>query len=146
MLNATADWQGTVEVRKKDELLATLQRTGRFQAGGKDYVIARHAITWPKFTLNHDDIILAEAERTSILSFDYGVRHNDQTWTMKLESLFQLEAGLYSDEGARIGSLVSKSFFSPASEVAMNLPYDIALEAQVFVLWIFLQLLHGRSP
>jgi hypothetical protein len=145
MLKATADWQGTVQVQNKDELVATLQRTGRFHIGGKEYVIARHTITWPKFTLHCDDMMLAEAERTSAFRYTYGICYNGKTWTMKPEGLLERKAVLYSDKAAKAGSLVSKSFLNPTSEVAIDLPSEIALEAQVFVLWLFLQMLHTRA-
>ena len=143
MLTATADRQGTVEVRKKDELVATLQTTGRFQMAGKDYFIARHTITKPKLTLHHDDTILAEAEQTFLLSNIYDVRYDGKTCTMKLEGYLHHEAVLYS-VSARMGSLASKSIFNPTSRIDIDLPSEIALETQVFVLWIFLQIL--RQP
>jgi hypothetical protein len=63
---------------------------------------------------------------------------------MKPEGFISRLAGLYSDETTKAGSFVPKSYFFPASEIAIDLPPEIALEAQVFLLWVFLRLLEAR--
>jgi hypothetical protein len=141
----TGDWQGTFEIRQNGELLTTFQKKLRFQLAGKEYAIRRNTAIKPFYSLHHDEAVLATAEHTSILRSTFHISHAGRTWTMKPEGFISRLAGLYADETTKVGSFVPKSYFFPNKEIAIDLPPEITLEAQVFLLWVFLRILEARS-
>jgi hypothetical protein len=145
VLKATGDRRGTFEIRQNGELLTTLQKELRFQLAGKEYGIRRNDAIKPIYSLHHDDAVLATAEHTSILRSSFHIAHAGRTWAMKPEGFISRVAGLYDDESTKVGSFIPKSYFFPNKEIAIDLPPEIALEAQVFLLWVFLRMLEARS-
>jgi len=110
--------------RKKDVL----------KVGGLRYAAYREGVIGGAFILALDATQLARAERPRWLSRSFTIKHGEKTYRLKADWFgpsFILLAN-----GQEVGSLVPRGMFTRKTSV--NLPDELALPVQMFVIWLTL--------
>ena len=67
----------------------------------------------------------------------FRVSSGGREWELKAEGITAKRFGLF-DGGARVGGITPSSSFHYTRDIAIDLPADLPLEAQVFVMWVLL--------
>jgi hypothetical protein len=114
--------------------LANWRENARFEVRGTRYE-ARHE-TWAKeFTLEKEDgQTILSAEKPSAWRDRFAFVHRDNRYELKKESGWSPSYVLSRDGAGPVGSVKRKSFFN--RELTADLPEELPLEAQVFVVWL----------
>jgi len=64
---------------------------------------------------------------------------------MKPARYFSKSFNVLSDGGTKIGVIVPAHYFSPLSEITIDLPESVPMVAQVFMLWLIVHIWTGDA-
>ena len=73
---------------------------------------------------------------TSILANAQQIEHDGRTWQMKPARYFGKTFNVLSDGGSILGIIAPGRFFFPLSDITIDLPDDVPILVQVFMLWL----------
>jgi hypothetical protein len=107
-----------------------------FQLGEKIFTITRKGVVGPKFELWSGNNLTVSLKQIPFLN-RYSVTYAGQVWTLKAMGFTEKNYRLYRD-AEQVGS-VSTSYFSPYKEILIDLPDELPMEAQAFVMWLILR-------
>jgi hypothetical protein len=107
-----------------------------FTLNGQTYVVRRKGVLAPVYELSLDDEPLASAQQAAFVN-RYTVTSAGRKWTLKAEEIFAKRFGLY-DGDAKVGGIIPSSRLNATRDVTIDLPDELPLEAQVFLMWLLL--------
>jgi hypothetical protein len=101
-----------------------------FALRGQTYTVRRTGFFGPLYELMRDDEALASAQQATT-RLRFVVASGGRTWTLKPEQWIGNKFGLF-DGDTRVGGITPLS----AKDFAIDLPDDLPLETQVFLMWL----------
>ena len=107
-----------------------------FTLNGESYTIRRAGVFAPVYELFRDNIALVSARQVPFVN-RYTVTSAGRMWTLKAEEMLAKRFGLF-DGDARVGGITPSSRFNYTRDVSVDLPDELPLEAQVFLMWLLL--------
>jgi hypothetical protein len=107
-----------------------------FTLNGESYSIRRAGVFAPLYQLLRDNVALVSARQVPFVN-RYTVTGAGGTWTLKAEEMLAKRFGLF-DGDARVGGITPSSRFNYTHDVSIDLPDELPLEAQVFLMWLLL--------
>jgi hypothetical protein len=107
-----------------------------FILNGQSYTVRRTGVFGPVYSLSCDNEPLATAREAPFVN-RYTVSCADHEWTLKAEELLATRFGLF-DGTARVGGVTPSSRFNFTRDITIDLPAQLPLEAQVFLVWLLL--------
>jgi hypothetical protein len=107
-----------------------------FTLNGQAYTIRRAGVFAPVYELLRDNSALASARQVPFVN-RYTVTSAGRVWTLKAEEMLAKRFGLF-DGNARVGGITPSSRFNATRDVSVDLPDELPLEAQVFLMWLLL--------
>jgi hypothetical protein len=105
-----------------------------FTVDDHKHIIANMSGFVPAYHLRRQDALVASARRATFLS-RYAVDAADKASTLAARGLTERKYALLNDK-AEVGAIYPISFFNPYREIVVDLPGEIAIEIQVFMIWI----------
>lgn len=125
-----------LELKRDGSLLTTLDhRAASFCVEGETFTIKREGMMGPRSELRLGDEVQAIVKRAPFFN-KYAVEYAGQAWTMKAIGWGGRKYGLYQGE-KEVGT-ISPLQLAVCSEVAIDLPADLPLKVQVFLMWVVL--------
>jgi hypothetical protein len=107
-----------------------------FTLNGQSYTIRRAGVFAPLYELLRDNVALVSARQVPFVN-RYTVTSAGRTWTLKAEEMLAKRFGLF-DGDARVGGITPSSRFNYTRDISIDLPDELPLEAQVFLMWLLL--------
>ena len=107
-----------------------------FTLKGLDYTVRRSGFLSPLYELLRDNQPLATAKQAPFVN-RYTVTSSGRVWTLKAEELLAKRFGLF-DGDVRVGGISPASRFNYTSDITIELPAEMPLEVQVFLMWLLL--------
>ena len=107
-----------------------------FTLDGQPYIIRRQGNFFPSYELHHGDELLVFAKAVPFVN-RYTIFYGDKSWVLKAEELLAKRFGLYAGS-TRVGGINPASRWRPCKEATIDLPDELPLAAQVFLVWIVL--------
>ena len=107
-----------------------------FTLKGRSYLIRRTGFPAPVFALLRDGELLASIQDTPFVA-RYTLTCAGREWTLKSERWTRKSFGLF-DGDVRVGGITPANTIHYARDIAIDLPEDVPLEAQVFLMWLLL--------
>ena len=83
-----------------------------------------------------DDEAVVVEKTTSLFANAQQIEHGGSTWLMKPARYFGKTFNVASASGTVIGTIAPARFFFPLSDITVDLPDDVPLLVQVFMLWL----------
>ena len=99
------------------------------------YQVYREALVSGDFVLAGADRVLALAEKPSVFSREFVIRHAGREYTLSPESMIGRTYVLL-DGSRQVGSLVPGGYFT--RKTAADLPHDLPLPVRLFIVWLTL--------
>jgi hypothetical protein len=100
---------------------------------GASFRVSREGRLNGDFLLESDRGVVARATRPSVLRRSFAVQHGSKTHTLRAQSMFRRSFALL--EGDReIGAITRDGVWS--RHASANLPADMPLPVQVFLIWL----------
>jgi hypothetical protein len=106
-----------------------------FQLGEKTFKITRKGIFGAKFQLWFGEDLVVSTAQTPGLN-RHSVAYGQQVWTLKAIGLMARKFGLYQGD-RQVGSILP-THMNPCRETIIDLPVELPLEVQAFLMWIVL--------
>jgi hypothetical protein len=103
--------------------------------GEKTFKITREGFFGPKYHLWHGEDLVVSVEQTPCFN-RYSVAYAQQVWTLKAIGLMARKFGLYQGD-KQVGSILP-THLNPYREILIDLPVELPLEVQTFLLWVVL--------
>jgi hypothetical protein len=107
-----------------------------FALAGQAYTVRRQGAVTPLYELLRDDELLVSVQQAPFVN-RFTVTSAGREWTLKAEGIVGKRFGLF-DGGTRVGGITPASSFNYTRDIAIDLPADLPLEAQVFLMWVLL--------
>ncbi len=107
-----------------------------FTLNGQAYTVRRKGALAPVYELLRDNEPLVSARQAPFVN-RYAVTCGNREWTLKAEELLAKRFGLF-DGNDRVGGIAPASRFNYTSDITIDLPDALPLEAQVFLMWLLL--------
>jgi hypothetical protein len=107
-----------------------------FTLNGEAYTIRRAGVFAPLYELLRDGVALVSARQVPFVN-RYTVSSAGREWRLKAEEMLARRFGLF-DGDARVGSITPSSRFNYTRDIRIDLPDELPLEAQVFLMWLLL--------
>jgi hypothetical protein len=107
-----------------------------FTLNGQAYTIRRAVVFAPVYELLRDNVALVSARQVPFVN-RYTVTSAGRTWRLKAEEMLAKRFGLF-DGDTRVGGIAPSSRFNYTRDVSIDLPDELPLEAQVFLMWLLL--------
>lgn len=105
-----------------------------FTLNGQTYTVRRAGVFAPVCELLRDNVALVSARQAPFVN-RYTVTSAGRVWTLKAEEMLARRFGLF-DGDARVGGITPSSRFNYTRDVSIDLPDELPLEAQVFLMWL----------
>jgi hypothetical protein len=127
---------GHVELGVDDRVIAVIDnRRLHFELGGVGYKVKRSGVLAPKYELLREDEVLIAAEQVPLLT-RYRIFYSGKLWMLRASGLTSKTFKLFSGDEqigrvAPAGLLIYKS-------IIIDLPDELSLPAQVFLVWLVL--------
>lgn len=127
-----------IDVYRDDQLVTSFDyvRRSPFHLAGQEYTTKATSLLGMSFSLYRGDEEIAVETTTSLLTDAQQIEHGGRTWLMKPASYFGKTFNVLSDGGEKIGNIAPAGYFFPLSEITIDLPDDVPVLAQVFMLWL----------
>ena len=127
-----------IDVRRDDQLVASFDfaRRSSFSLDGQEYIAKATSILGVSFSLCRGDEVVVVEKATSLLANAQQIEHNGRTWSMKPARYFGKTFDVLSDSGVKLGAIVPARYFFPLSDITIDLPDDVPMLVQVFMLWL----------
>jgi hypothetical protein len=103
--------------------------------GEKTFKITRKGFFGPKYHLWHGEDLVVSVAQTPCFN-RYSVAYAQQVWTLKAIGLMARKFGLYQGD-KQVGSILP-THLNPYREILIDLPVELPLEVQTFLLWVVL--------
>jgi hypothetical protein len=107
-----------------------------FTLNGQTYTIRRARLFAPVYELLRDNVALVSVQQTPFVN-RYAVTSAGRIWKLKAEEMLAKRFGLF-DGDARVGGITPSSRFNTTRDISIDLPDELPLEAQVFLMWLLL--------
>jgi hypothetical protein len=107
-----------------------------FTLNGEAYTIRRAGVFAPLYELLRDGVALVSARQVPFVN-RYTVSSAGREWRLKAEEMLARRFGLF-DGDARVGGITPSSRFNYTRDIRVDLPDELPLEAQVFLMWLLL--------
>jgi hypothetical protein len=121
-----ADGNETVLLRDNEMSLLIGERT---------FKITRKGFFGPTYQLQLGKDLVASLTQTPGFN-RYSVAYSQQVWTLKAIGLMARKFGLY--QGDEQVGCISPTHLNPYQEILLDLPVELPLEVQTFLLWVVL--------
>jgi hypothetical protein len=131
-------WNFTVtdESRPVAEIATNwLLEKGTLTIDGTTYQVYREALISGDFILAGEGSVLALADKPSVFSREFVIRHGGREYTLSPESMIGRTYVLL-DGPRQVGSLVPQGIFT--RKTAADLPQDLPLPVRLFIVWLAL--------
>lgn len=114
--------------------LANWRENAKLEVGGKRY-LARHEMGSKDFVLEGEDgLTVALAEKPSVLRESFSLEHGAGRYEVRKESPWKSSFVISREGMGVVGSIKQGSIFG--GETTVDLPEELPIEVQVFVLWL----------
>lgn len=127
-----------IDVHRGDQRITSFDFVRRppFSLDGQEYMAKATSLLGVSFSLFRGDEAVVVEKTTSILTNAQQIEHDGRTWLMTPASYFGKKFNVLSDGGANLGTIAPARFFFPLSDITVDLPDDVPILAQVFMLWL----------
>jgi|HubBroStandDraft_6_1064221.scaffolds.fasta_scaffold110724_1 hypothetical protein len=127
--------RGKVDLIADGKVIASLQDNKfSFELGERTFTIKREGHLLPTYQLWSGDNVIVSAKQVPLLK-RYSVTYAGQEWTLKAIGFMEKKFRLYRN-GEQVGSVTpTHPFLNPYKEVVIDLPNELPLEAQAFLMW-----------
>jgi hypothetical protein len=103
--------------------------------GEKTFKITRKGFVGPTYQLWLGEDLVVSLAQTPCFN-RYSVAYAQQVWTLKAIGLMARKFGLYEGD-KQVGSILP-THLNPYREILIDLPVELPLEVQAFLLWVVL--------
>jgi hypothetical protein len=107
-----------------------------FTLNGEAYTIRRAGVFAPLYELLRDGVALVSARQVPFVN-RYTVSSAGREWRLKAEEMLARRFGLF-DGDTRVGGITPSSRINYTRDIRIDLPDELPLEAQVFLMWLLL--------
>jgi hypothetical protein len=127
-----------IDVCRGDQLVTSFDfvRRSAFSLDGQDYMAKPTSVLGVSFSLYRGDEVVVVEKTTSLLANTQQIEHGGRTWLMKPARYFGKTFNVLSDGGTQVGAIAPARFFFPLSDITIDLPDDVPILVQVFMLWL----------
>jgi hypothetical protein len=127
-----------IDVFRGDQLVTSYDfvRRSPFSLDGEDYMAKATSVLGVSFSLYRGDEAIVVEKTTSLLANAQQIEHDGRTWMMKPASYFGKTFNVLSDGGTTLGTIAPARYFFPLSDITIDLPDDVPVLVQVFMLWL----------
>lgn len=127
-----------IDVSRGDQLVTSFDfvRRAPFSLDGQEYLAKATSLLGVSFSLYRGDQAIVVEKTTSLLANAQQIEHDGRTWMMKPARYFGKTFNVLSDGGTTLGTIAPGGYFSPLSDITVDLPDDVPVLVQVFMLWL----------
>jgi len=127
-----------IEVYRGDQLITSFNfvKWSPFSLDGQDYIAKATSLLGVSFSLYRGEDVVVIEKTTSLLANAQQIEHDGRTWLMKPARYFGKTFNVLSDGDAVVGTIAPARFFFPLSDITVDLPDDVPIVVQVFMLWL----------
>jgi hypothetical protein len=127
-----------IDVCRGDQLVTSFNyvKWSPFSLDGRDYIAKATSLLGVSFSLYRGDDVVVIERTTSLLANAQQIEHDGRTWLMKPARYFGKTFNVLSDGDAVVGAIAPARFFFPLSDITVDLPDDVPIVVQVFMLWL----------
>jgi len=127
-----------IDVSRGDQLVTSFDfaRRSPFFLDGEEYMAKATSVLGLSFALFRGDEAVVVEKTTSILTDAQQIEHGGRTWLMKPAHYFAKTFKVLSDGGTTLGAIAPARYFFPLSDITVDLPDDVPVLVQVFMLWL----------
>lgn len=127
-----------IEVCRGDQPVTSFDfvRWSPFSLDGQEYMAKATSVLGVSFSLYRGDEVIIVEKTTSLLTGAQQIEHGGRTWLMKPANYFGKTLNVLSDRGTKLGAIVPARYFVPLSDITIELPEDVPILVQVFMLWL----------
>ena len=127
-----------IDVHRDQQLITSFDFVRRqpFTLDGRTYIGKATNILGTSFSLFDGEEAVVVEKTTSIWADAQQIEHGGQTWAMKPARYFGKTFNVRSAGGTHIGTIVPTRYFFPLSHITIDLPDDVPMVVQVFMLWL----------
>jgi len=127
-----------IEVYRGDQLVTSFNfvKWSPFSLDGQDYVAKATSLLGVSFSLYRGDDAVVIEKTTSLWANAQQIEHDGRTWLMRPARYFGKTFNVLSDGDAVVGTVAPARFFFPLSDITVDLPDDVPIVVQVFMLWL----------
>lgn len=115
--------------------LAWMREAGELHLDGLNYRVCREGILSGSFVIEKEGLVLARAEKPSVLIRSYNVHYNSKSYVLEAASALQRKFVL-CEGGQTIGSVRPENALT--KKAIIDLPADIAMPVRIFIVWLTL--------
>lgn len=127
-----------IDVCRGDQLVTSFNfvRRSPFSVDGQEYMAKATSLLGVSFSLYRGDEVVVVEKTTSLLANAQQIEHDGRTWLMKPARYFAKTFNVLSDGGTTLGVITPAKYFFPLSDITIDLPDDVPILVQVFMLWL----------
>ncbi len=127
-----------IDVYRSDQLVTSFDfvRRSPFSLDGQEYMAKATSLLGVSFSLYRGDEAIVVEKTTSLLTNAQQIEHGGRSWSMKPASYFGKKFNVLSEVGETLGGIAPARYFFPLSDITVDLPDDVPVLAQVFMLWL----------
>ncbi len=127
-----------IDVCRDNQLLTSFNyvRWSPFSLGGHEHMVKATSVLGVSFSLYRGDEAVVVEKTTSLLANAQQIEHDGRRWSMKPARYFGKTFNVRSDGGAQVGAITPARYFFPLSDITIDLPDDVPIVVQVFMLWL----------
>ncbi len=127
-----------IEVYRGDQLVTSFNfvKWSPFSLDGQDYLAKATSLLGVSFSLYRGDDVVVIEKTTSLWANAQQIEHDGRTWLMRPARYFGKTFNVLSDGDAVVGTVAPARFFFPLSDITVDLPDDVPIVVQVFMLWL----------
>ncbi len=127
-----------IDVCRDNRLVTSFNyvRWSPFSLDGHEYMAKATSVLGVSFSLYRGDEAVVVEKTTSLLANAQQIEHDGRTWLMKPARYFGKTFHVRSDGGAQVGAITPARYFFPLSDITIDLPDDVPIVVQVFMLWL----------
>jgi len=127
-----------IEVYRGDQLVTSFNfvKWSPFSLDGQDSLAKATSLLGVSFSLYRGDDAVVIEKTTSLWANAQQIEHDGRTWLMRPARYFGKTFNVLSDGDAVVGTVAPARFFFPLSDITVDLPDDVPIVVQVFMLWL----------
>jgi hypothetical protein len=110
--------------------------------GEKTFKITRKGFFGPTYQLWLGEDLVVSLAQTPCFN-RYSLAYSEQVWTLKAIGIMARKFGLYEGD-KQVGSILP-THLNPYRETVIDLPVDLPLEVQAFLMWVIFWNWRGNS-
>jgi hypothetical protein len=113
-----------------------------FQLGERTFKITRKGFFGPTYQLWLGEDLVVSLAQTPCFNW-YSLAYSEQVWTLKAIGIMARKFGLYQAD-KQVGSILP-THLNRYREIHIDLPIELPLEVQAFLMWVILWKWRGDS-